>query len=115
MRIADVMAVIMPMGAMANRILSNTVKDDSRNYTITFSPNRVIRGPRSDAALFAKVLALIADAEAAQSAITTIVIHIVAAVPISLRLGVIVEGRGKRNFEIGEVGSYKLNFIFERC
>jgi hypothetical protein len=63
-RIADIMVVIISMGAIANRMPSNIIKNNFRNYTIMLSLNRVIRGPRLDTALFAKVLVLIADAEA---------------------------------------------------
>jgi hypothetical protein len=95
-QIVDIIAVMILIGTIANRMLSNTIKNNFRNCTITLSLNRVIRGPRLDASLFAKVLALIADIEAADSAITTIVIHIIATIPISLRLRVVVEGRGTR-------------------
>ena len=63
-QIADVMAAMIPIGAIVNRMLLNTVKNDFRNCTVMLLRNRVIRGPRLDTALFAKVLVLIADAEA---------------------------------------------------
>jgi hypothetical protein len=98
------MAVMIPIGTMAKRILLNTEKDDFRNCIVTLSPNNVMSGPRSDAVLFAKVLVLIADAEAANRAITAIVIHIVATVSISVILEIAIEGRGKimKEWKLGQ-------------
>lgn len=91
-RIAEEMAVMIPIGAMAKRILSNTEKDDFRNCAVTFSPNSVISGPRSDAALFAKSLASKADVGTKKRAIAVIRIHIIAAISKFMRLESVVAG-----------------------
>jgi hypothetical protein len=45
-------------------------------------------GLRSDTALFAKLLPIIAEAEATKGVITAVVIHMAAAISISVRLEV---------------------------